>query len=125
MGPLARVLDSVRSLFGGSGSDGESTPDGETDSSSTASESTATGDAPAVDASESDGEATVRRCPVCGTDVGADGDSCSLCGATALASTGGPVADGETTGFPGPDAVATDREETDDAADRLRELRGE
>jgi len=125
MGPLARILDGVRSLFGGSGSDGESTPDGETDSSSTASESMATGDAPAVDASESDGEATVRRCPVCGTDVEPDGESCPLCGSTDLASTSGPVADGETTGSPGPDAVATDGEETDDAAGRLRELRGE
>lgn len=124
MGPLARILDSVRPLFGGSGSDGEST-DGETDSSSTASESMATGDAPAVDASESDGEATVRRCPVCGTDVEADGESCPLCGSTALASTGEPVTDEEPTGSPDPDAVATDGEETDDAADRLRELRGE
>ena len=125
MGLLARILGNIRSLFGGSESDEESTPDGETDSSSTASESVATGDAHAVDASTSDEEPTVHRCPVCGTDVEPDGESCPLCGSTDLTSAGGPATGGETTDSPGPDAVATDGEETDDAADRLREVRSE
>ena len=117
MGLLARILGRVRSLFGGAESD-EASPGPPTDGESTAAE-------PAADATGADAEPTVRRCPVCGTDVEPDGEACPLCGATELSSGTDSTDESESADTPGPETVATDGEETDDAADRLRELRDE
>ena len=116
MGLLARILGSVRSLFGGTGSDDES-PESSADTGSSV-------DEPAADASGTDADSTVRRCPVCGTDVEPDGEACPLCGSTDP-SPADPAADGSPPSSPGPETVATDGEGTEDAAERLRELRDE
>lgn len=115
MGLLARIIGSVRTLFGGTGSE-KASAESATDTEPSTDES-------AADASDVDAEPAERRCPVCGTDVEPDGDACPLCGSTALSPDAGTSADGESTDSPNPDAVATDGEDTDAAAERLRELR--
>ncbi|NHN49884.1 hypothetical protein G9464_20150 [Halostella sp. JP-L12] len=123
MGLLARIVGAVRSLFGGSGTtDPEAAASESADPAEQASDPESSS---AVETPEGDAESPVRRCPVCGTDVEPDGEACPLCGSTDLTPADGETDDGDPAASSGPEAVATDGEETDAAADRLRELRDE
>jgi len=112
MGLLARIAAALRSAFGRSAdrADSPDAADAETDPSPSD-----PGSGP-EDADPSGPSAAVD-CSVCGTTFEAAEDECPLCGTA-------PGND-ETTADPEPTTEATDGAATDDAADRLRDLRDE
>lgn len=110
MGLLARIAAALRSAFGRS--DGRSDSPDATDAA-TGPTPTSPGDDPEAAA---DAPATID-CTVCGTTFEADAESCPLCGTV-------PGSDDASAG-PSPETETTDGAATDDAADRLRDLRDE
>ncbi|WP_135822844.1 hypothetical protein [Halostella litorea] len=115
MGLLARIAAALRSAFGRSGGD-------------PADEGDAAGNADAADRSPDgaddrpeDGDAAAgpatTDCSVCGTTFEADAEACPLCGTA-------PGSDAAAAD-PEPASETTDGAATDDAADRLRDLRDE
>jgi len=114
MGLLARVAAAVRSVFGSSSDGDASARDGADDG---ADADPAARDDGAADAADAATEPATTDCAVCGTTFETDADACPLCGTA-------PGAD-DGTDTPGPETTATDGTATDDAADRLRDLRDE
>ncbi|WP_121823359.1 hypothetical protein [Halostella salina] len=117
MGLLARVAAAVRSVFGGSADDGDANADDGGADADAAGPHPDDPDARSAETTDTPSGPATTDCSVCGTTFEADDDACPLCGTAPGADDGADA--------PGPETTATDGTATDDAADRLSDLRDE